>query len=69
MVKGYSEDQLILKVNFDKIDSGEIQFTHFVGEILVKIENKNKEQMIENYKSNYGDGGIMDFIMSLEYFT
>ena len=65
----YFKDKLRLKVNFDKIDSGEIQFTYFNKDgTEEKIENNNKEVMIEEYKTHYR-GGIYDLIMSLEYFT
>lgn len=65
----YFKDILRLKVNFDKIDSGEIQFTYFNQDgSIEKIENKNKDQMIEEYNSCFR-GGILDLIMSLEYFV
>lgn len=64
----YFKDKLKLKVNFDNIDSGEIQFTYFVDGTVEKIENKNKEVMIEEYKMHHR-GGIYDLIMSLEYFA
>ncbi len=64
----YFKNILRLKVNFDKIDSGEIQFKYFNQDGTVeKIENKNKYQMIEEYKMYYRDE-ILDLIMSLEYF-
>lgn len=59
----YFKDKLRLKVNFDKIDSGEIQFTYFIDGKVEKIENNNKEEMIEQYKTQYR-GGIYDLIMS-----
>ena len=65
----YFKDILRLKVNFDKIVSDEIQFTYFNQDGTVeKIENKNKDQMIEEYKP-CRRGGILDLIMSLEYFV
>lgn len=66
----YFKDKLRLKVNFDKMETYEnkIIFTYYTENgSIEKIENKNKYQMIEDYKSNYR-GGLLDLIMSLEYF-
>ena len=65
----YFKDILRLKVNFDKIDSGEIQFTYFNQDgTIEKIENRNKDQMIEEYRMSLRER-IIDLIMSLEYFV
>ena len=67
----YFKDKLILKVNFEKMETYEnkIIFTYYTENgTIKKIENKNKDQLIEDYKSCYR-GGILDLIMSLEYFS